>query len=249
MTVFEYHKKAFLEMKDKPPKERREYFWEYYKWYAIALILVIAAIIYTVVTFANRKDDVLYGTLMNSTTLGGEEVTYWDDFYAIADIDPEEEQVYISTDVTFTDQLMTQDGYIFDASQILIASVAAKQVDFIAGPDTIFEKCSYNSSRLLADLRDIVDAETLEQWKDRLYYIDGEVFEQVRNATTVMPELPDPRDPEAMADPVPVAIDISDCTEFAESYYTSGQTLYLGVTINAPHLDTTLQFIDYLLTK
>ena len=235
MTVFEYHKKAFLEMKDKPPKERWEYFWEYYKWYAISVLLAIAAIVYTVVTFANRKDEVLFGTLMNSPKDDIQAVSYLDDFYAIAGIDPEEEQILLSTDVNFSDTAGRQAG--LDPNQLLVAYVAAEQMDFVTGPDSVFWKCAYNTSNMLADLRDVVDAETLLEWEDRLYYIDREVFEQVRNATSAdtMPELPDPRKPEAMADPVPVAIDISDCTTFAESYYSPGQTLYLGIAINAPH--------------
>lgn len=245
MTMFEYHKKAYLEMKDKPPRERWEYLWEYYKWYAITVLLVIAAIVYTVVTFANRKDDVLFGTLMNSPNKEIEAVTYLDDFYTIAGINPEEEQISLSTDVVFSDGVQTG----LDPTQLLVAYVAAEQMDFVVGPDNVFQMCSYNTSNMLADLRDIVDEETLKQWENCLYYIDREVFEEVRKATTTMPELPDPRNPEAMAEPVPVAIDISDCTEFAESYYTEGQTLYLGIAINAPHLDTTLQFIDYVLNK
>lgn len=232
-------------MKDKPPKERMEYFWEYYKLPALSVVLVIVIIISSIVAIANRKEDVFYGTLMNCSVIV-EDSTYLDDFYPLAGIDVNKQAIVFSTDVAFTENSA---GSSLDPSQILYATIAAKRVDIIVGPDHVYEKCSYNGSRMLADLRDIVDAETLEQWKDRIYYIDGDVLEEVRNSIATMPELPDPFDPESMSDPIPVAIDISDCTAFQKAYYPTENTLYLGIAINAPHPEMTLQFIDYLLTK
>ena len=247
MTMFEYIKKAYHDMKDKPPKERMEYFWEYYKLPALSVVLVIVIIISSIVSIANRKEDVLFGELLNCSTLV-EDVTYMDDFYAVAEIDASKESISLSTDLSYTDSAT---GTSYETHQMLVSIVAAKRADFFISPDYCFHYCSYSSSRVLADLRDILDTETLEKLSDRLYYIDGDVLEQIRNYNNTMtiPELPDPHDPESMADPIPVAIDISDCTEFQETYYPVNHSLYLGIAINAPHVETTLQFIDYLFTK
>ena len=247
MTMFEYIKKAYHDMKDKPPKERLEYFMDYYKWPALAVVLVIIITISSIVAIANRKEDVLFGELLNCSTLV-EDVTYMDDFYAVAEIDAKECSISLSTDLSFVE---TGTGTAYEAHQMMVAIVAAKRVDFFVGADHSFQNCAYNSSRVLADLRNIMDAETLEKWSDRIYYIDGDVVEQIRNYNNTMtvPEFPDPHDPESMVDPIPVAIDISDCTAFRETYYPLDQVLYLGIAINAPHPETTLQFIDYLFTK
>lgn len=247
MTMFEYIKKAYCETKDKPPKERMDYFMDYYKWHALAVVLVVVIIISSIVAIANRKEDVLFGELLNCSTLI-EDVTYMDDFYTAADIDAKKYSISISNDLSFAE---TGTGTAYEAHQILVAIVAAKRVDFFVGADHVFDNCAYNNSRVLADLRDTVDAETLAKWSDRLYYIDGDVIEQIRNYNTTMeiPKFPDPRDPDSMVDPIPVAIDISDCESFRNAYYPIDDVLYLGIAANAPHLDTTLQFIDFLLTN
>lgn len=245
MTMFEYAKKAYITMKEKSPKERWDYFLEYYKWPALAILLAIVLLVHGIVSIANRKDTVFSGVLINSLA-DSEQVDYDDKFGEFIGMDSDKEEVRFYTDIALTGG---QSGTDVDAFQTLLAGIATKDTDFIVGQEDSFEKCAYHTSNMFADLRNILDAETLAQLEGRLYYIDKAVMEEIRDSVMTMPELPDPFNPEAMTEPIPVGIDISQCEAFQKVYYPSEDVSYLGVVINSTRIDTTLQFIDYLLSE
>ena len=147
-------------MKDKPPKERVEYFWVYYKLAALAVVLVIVIFISSIVALANRNEEVLFGEFLNCSTLV-EDVTYMDDFYAIAEIDASKESISLSTDLSFVE---TGTGTAYEAHQMMVAIVAAKRVDFFVGADHSFQNCAYNSSRVHKQLqKDMLEMQILVQ--------------------------------------------------------------------------------------
>ena len=242
MTMFEYAKKAYNAMKDKSPKERWEYFLDYYKWPALAILLAIALLVNGIISIANRKDIALSGVLINSLA-DPEEVDYDEKLSEHLGLDLDKEEINFFTDIALTGG---QSGTDVDAFQALLAGIATKDTDFIVGQETSFEKCAYHTSNMFADLRNILDGETLANLEGRIYYIDKAVLEDIRNSVMEMPELPDPLNPEAMADPMPVGIDISKCEEFQKVYYPSEDVLYLGIVVNSTRQDVTLEFLDYL---
>ena len=103
------------------------------------------------------------------------------------------------------------------------------------------------------DLRKFLDAETLETFADRLYYVDGAVIEKLSVPAGELQDtsipIPDPTKPEAMEDPIPVGIDVSDRTDFQTAYYFPDTVLYLGVITNTPRQELTAQFIQYLFSE
>jgi len=242
MTMFEYAKKAYNEMKDKSPKERWDYFLEYYKWPVLAILLAIVLLVQGIVALANRKDTAFAGVLIN-TLASSEEVDYDEKLAEYLDLDQDEEEIIFYTDIALTGG---QSGTDVDAFQTLLAGIATKDTDFIVGQEESFEKCAYHTSNMFADLRTVLDAETLEKHKDHLYYIDSTVKEEIRDAIMTMPELPDPLDPTVMEDPIPVGIDISGCKAFKDVYYSNEDVLYLGIVVNSTRQDVTLEFLDYL---
>ena len=99
-------------------------------------------------------------------------------------------------------------------------------------------------------MREFLDKDTLAKFSDRLYYIDGAVLQTlsapVGETVDTNINYPDPTKPEAMKDPIPVDIDVSDRKDFQEAYYFPGTTLYLGVVANTPRPELTTEFITYL---
>ncbi len=246
MTIFEYIKKEHANIKSKPKEERWQYFLDYYKWHAVAILLAIVLLIQGIVGIINRKETVFSGILLNCV------ITIDDDdflqgFYDYAGINAKKQQAAFYTDIILTDKNTKND---INSFQRIIAGIATKDTDFVVGQPESFQLCAYSTSRMFADLRTFLDEETLTEFSGRLYYIDGAVLEKlsVPVGESVDPNIriPDPTKPETMEDPIPVGIDVSDRKDFQDAYYFPGTTLYLGAATNTPRAELTKQFIAYL---
>lgn len=246
MTIFEHIKKQHENIKSKPKEERWRYFWDYYKWHMLAIVLVIAILIQGVVSIVNRKETVFSGILLNCM-ISIDDDEFLQGFYDHAGIDAKHQQAAFYTDITLTDKNNKND---ITAFQRIMAGIATKDTDFVVGQKENFQLCAYNTSRMLMDLREFLDAETLKTYADRLYYVDGAVVEKLSVPVGELQDtsipIPDPTKPEAMKDPIPVGIDISDRKDFQTAYYFPDTVLYLGVITNTTRPELTRQFIDYL---
>jgi len=175
MTIFEYYKQAYQSMKEKPAKERWQYFLDYYKWPTLVILLCIVVVIHFAISIANRKDTALSVIMLNSQTPYTSE--FLDDFTAHAEISKDEE-VLFQTEISVEAQ---QGDNATAPLERIIASVAIKDVDIILGPPDAFLQCAYSTSYMLADLHNFYDADTLEALADRLYYIDGAIVDQAKH--------------------------------------------------------------------
>ena len=234
-------------MKEKSRKERWEYFLDYYKWHAIAVLLVIVLLIQGIVGAINRKEVVFSGILLNCKIEIKDE-DFLNGFYDRAGINADKEEAAFYTGLTLTSG-KTQNNTT--ALQRILAGVAVQETDFVAGNSEAFQVCAYTSIQIFADLRDALDEETLKQFEGRIYYIDGYIIEQLNappgtEVIVDLSKLPDPHKPETMKDPIPVGIDISDRKDFQTAYYLPETVLYLGIVSNTTRPALVLQFIDYL---
>lgn len=249
MKIIDYIKREHKNIMQRSPKERWAYFWEYYKLHAIIFVLVIGVLVQTVVGFCNRREIVFSGFMLNSK-INVQDRDFLEGFYQYAGIDDDTQEAAFYTDVT-----MAGDGSKTDitAFQRIMAGIAIKDTDFIAGPADIFRDFAYNSNNIFVDLRTFLNADTLEKLSGRLYYIDTAVLQQLQvpvGETIDYSKInyPDPLKPETMTDPIPVAIDISDREALHTAYYFPNTTVYLGVIANTPHPELVRQLIDYLWT-
>lgn len=248
MTILEHIKKATAQVREKPLKERLEYFWDYYKWHAIVIVLVIAILTQGIVAMCNRRETAFCGIFLNCK-ISIDDDTFLQGFYDFAGIDAASQEATFYTDLSLTDGESQNDINTF---RRIMAGIANKDTDIIVGQTEAFRLCAYNSAAIFADLRQALDQETLSRLSGRLYYIDGAVLRELdapvgTQVYVDVTTLPDPTKPEAMEDPIPVGINISDLEDFRSAYYLTDAPLYLGIVANAPRPDTALQFIDYLL--
>lgn len=246
MTIFEHIKKQHESMKDKPRKERWAYFWDYYKWHTLIIFLVVAFLIQGIVGIFTRKEIVFSGVLLNCI-IDVKDDTFLEGFYEHAGIDGKKQEAAFYTDVTMTGDNGKSDNTAF---QRIMAGIANKDTDFVVGQTKNFQSCAYSTSRIFIDLRNVLDSDTLEKLADRLYYIDSAVIDKLSVPKGQIQEqdiqIPDPKKPELMEQPIPVGIDISDRTNFQEAYYFPNTTLYLGIVANMPRPELTKSFISYL---
>lgn len=243
MTMFEYAKKAYQSMKDKPREERWQYFLDYYKWYAITILLVIALLIQGIVFITTRKETVFSGVLVDGSE-SFEAETYMQDLEEHLQINTKKEKIFFQTNISLD---ATMDNNRVDAFQRIVAGFTTQSTDFLTAEERNFATCAYHTMNMFADLRDCLDAETLAKLDGRIYYIDQSIIDQAREKA--LPEdlvIPDPHAPETMIDPVPVGINITDCKEFCSTYYLLQEDLYLGIAVNTTRLETVLELLEFL---
>ena len=245
MTILDYYKKELAKLKDQPPKKRWEYIWEYYKIHLIVVFLVLLLLAQGIVSLCTHKDTVFSGVLINSS-LDTDSKPFMAELADHMDVNEKKEQISFSTNIFMTNE--SADKAV--ALQSIMASVTIKELDMVTGPEEAFQICAYNASNIFADLRDHLNADTLEKLSDRLYYIDGAILEKLNapvgtQVDTSQLIYPDPKKPDTMEKPIPVGIDVSD-TEFVSAYFSQSGAYYLGMITNTTRPETVLQFIDYL---
>ena len=240
-------KKEFHNFRTLPKEERWNYFLDYYKWYAIIALVVIALLTQGIVSAVQQKETVYTGFVLNAK-IGVDDKSFLQGFYDRTDIDPKTQQAAFYSDLLLTNSNKKND---ITTIQRIMASISVEEADVIIAPANGFHTCAYNTSRIFVDLREFLPAETFEKLSGRLYYIDGAVMDELSKpiGEFVDPyaiQYPDPRKPETMQNPIPVGIDVSDRKDLQDAYYLTDTTAYLGVIVNSPNLDMTQIFIDYL---
>ena len=243
MKISEYIKAERDKIKGKSWKERLAYFWDYYKWYVLIAVVALALLTHTVTTSLNKKEVVLKGILIDGIGTV-EEPAVLQTFFDSAGINPEKQEVYLNTGLALNSGIPS---IVTTSYQRIHAGIGAADTDFLMGYEYAIQRFAYDTSHVFADLRDILSPEILAEQEEYLYYIDAAVIEKIKNEPQKEIPLPDPKKPEEMEQPVPVAVDISACGEFTSVYYTPDTAVYIAVVTNAPHEKLVAQFIEFLL--
>lgn len=233
-------------------KTKLEYFFDYYKWHVVIAIGVIVLSVSLLSAFLSKKETALNGYFINAQSeIFNSDTTHSDamsaEFAEIAGIDLNEYDLYL--DATLQYAAPGNDEASMMTVQRLSVTVAAQETDFIAADDASFGEFYHMSG--FYDLRDIYSEDVLEQYADYLYYVDMEIIRQEEAAldTGVMYTSTeyDHYAPEEMVDPVPIAFCVEDSSKLEGLYEGYEGRVPLGITQSGKKLDTTLQFVDYLL--
>jgi hypothetical protein len=237
-------------MQDKPPKERWQYFLDYYKWPALVTLLVLVFAVQTVVMVVTQKEAVISSIMLNCK-LNIEDEAFLQDFYDYAGVDPRTQEAAFYSDLTLVQNNKQHNNEMF---QRIIAGVAVADTDFIAGKNEAFNLCAYHSSQMFLDLRKFLDEETLNKFSDKIYYVEQEILDYLNappgtQIDVDLSKYPDPHKPELMKKPIPIGINVSTSKAFRDAYYREDAVIYIGVIANAPHPEMTRQFIEFLLAQ
>lgn len=209
MALMDEFKEERESIKNQPFKKKISYFWTYYKWYVLGGIFAAAVLISIVSSFLNRTNYALYGAMINGIPFETEQA-FLDGFMDYAGIDKDKNTVTFNTSLSF-------EGNSIGTAEFIMVYIAARDLDVIVGDPDSFSRYAYSSVYL--DLSEALDAETIAALSEagRLYYIDHAVadkIEELQNTNQSAEEVtkPDPFHPEDMQEPVPVGIDISECS-------------------------------------
>ena len=249
MKFFENMKKIRAAVKAGKGGAVFEYFYDYYKFEAFVIFGVLFFIGNLAFTKLTDKHIVLSGALLNQYNILAEEKTldFAESFLKEQDIDLKKNKAEFNTTLRYAH---SGDSSFNDATiQGLVAQCSGGTIDFITGDleaMTIFAYGDY-----FYDLNEILTEQEIEIYEPYFLYIDRDYQRQIEEALAT-PELiptmirPDMRNPETMIDPVPVLIDISNSALHSEIYIDLVDVLCFGFTVNAPHLEFTKEFLDYL---
>lgn len=230
-------------------KEKLAYFWSYYKWHTIAIIIISYVAISLIVTFVTRKDPGFYTVLINGTGTGLEE-QFREELTEYLAIDTTKEEVVMEADMYMNWNHMS-DVAAATVSKITVY-VSAGDLDVIQADMDSFDYFSYNG--ILCDLREVLTPEQITKYEPYFYYMDYKKFEERQAAdeandysyTLVAPT--DPYDPSCMEKPIPVAIDLSRCTNFSAIYHFKNEILW-GVFKTSTRQEMCSKYLDFIASK
>ena len=251
MTLKEKIKKISTAIKEGKGGAVFEYFYDYYKFEAFVIIAVLYFIGNLAYTKFTEKEIVLAGALLNQYNILAEDqiLDMGEDFLIEQGLDPKKQKAEFNTTLRYAH---SGDSSFNDATiQGLVAQCSGGTIDFITGDMasmTIFAYGEY-----FYDLREVLTEEEMIQFAPYILYVDLDYQRQIEEAL-VTPEViptmvpPDMRHPENMVDPIPVLIDLRDSMLLSEIYIDLVDVLCFGFTVNAPDLELTKEFLNYLMT-
>lgn len=255
-------------LKGKGWKAYVSYFFTYYTWHVVIAVAVIIAVYTLISTVLNHKDQAIGVIFMNAqmtslTSSSDYGAEMEDAFEAYAGIDTSEYEASVDTSIYQTPGCV-EDSYDISASEKVSVQAAAGTLDALVADASNFRYYTY--SLAILDLREVLSEEQLEQYADRLYYVDlaevdayqaevesaastdgpmtaeeGEAYEQLSTW-----ELPDPA---TMKDPVPVGIEVTDSPVLQRMGIYPDVAVIYGFVQTLGQPDNAVLFLEYLLEE
>lgn len=249
MPVMDEFKKEREVIKNADFKTKAKYFWDYYKMHTLAVIVAVALVTTLIYDIATQKESALFAVMLNCTVLDDEQfLVFQDDYKKYIDLDTKEFDIQIDTSLNFN--LNAWQELNMSASQRLLAYTSTGELDVILGGPDIFPEQA--NQGMFCDLREILSAEQLAKYEPYFYYVDQTIIDEWYEISDTFdleaeyPDMPEPTNPEEMDNPIPVGVFVTDSPRLDDLYYFGEGYCAIGVMVNAPHMENSLKFIDYL---
>lgn len=152
-------------------KEKVAFIVEYYGINIVVATVLICVVIGLAVHFVCKKENVLSIYAVNTAQgdCPGDETEFYVDFLKRNGIDPDKVDISISANLSVSAD--AQDSASQTNIQMIQARLMANSVDVFFAPEDFFT--SIGEFEYLADLKDYLPADVLEEYKDDLVYIKG----------------------------------------------------------------------------
>ena len=215
-------KEQMTPFKDLTFSEKVHYIWEYYKYFMLAAVLVIIAVVSFVISFQRNN----YTTAFSMVIIDGKMTGYdtgtdaiTTGFTGYLGIDGKKERVECDYNYSLIPKLLDQD---VSASQQKIYTLASTgSIDgYIASADYI-DYFSTDKEPFLTDLREVLTDKELETLAGKIIYYTKE------DGTKI-----------------PIALDLTDTKIKTETDFTMDNPCY-GIVVTAPNLENAVAFIRY----
>ena len=246
MPVMDEFKEERNAIKQKSLKDKISYFFDYYKWHTVAIIAILAAAVSMIIHWVNMKDSALYICLLNTMTFS-QTKDYIQRFEEYAEIDRADYEVTFDTSMYI--EIGGRDSVTATSFQKLAVYTAAGDLDVLITDPEIIEY--YVDQGMFYDLRQILSSEQMTLYEPYFFYVDQAVLDAIQDAEardeTYDAVFSDPRQPEAMENPIPVGIFLDDCQRLKENVQFFDEENVLSVLINSSNVESALKFIDFVM--
>lgn len=246
MSLMDEFKAERESIKQASLKKKLEYFWDYYKWHTIGAFFVLIAIGMFMYTASKSTETIFYAIFFNTDLSDSYNEEMSTAFLDYVDIEDEKQTAIIDTGF-----YLSADYYesgVQSAHQKLSIFTSTNQLDILGGPMESINVCMYDS--YLCDLRTILTEEQLEKYEPYFLYSDAAILEAkqeaAKNSETFKFAYPDPAKPEIMENPIPVAIDVSNCEKLQMIYPQITEQMAVGISVGTIQQENARCFIDYL---
>lgn len=257
MALMDEFREERESIKNKPLKDKIGYIIDYYKWPIIGVVVAIIAVSSFIYTKTTAKEDVLSGMLLNTyaygSTFSEEDFTkISDEFLGGLNLNTDQYELTLNKSITYlTGDDATANYYNSENLMVIMAQVAAGALDFMTGDADAMTELAYKD--YFIDLSEVLSEEEYAAYEPYFLYMDKAFQTQLSVENTETLELatieyPDCTIPDAMEDPVPIFIDMSQCEKLQEIYGNpTDETIVFGFTVNMTHKENTLKFLEYIL--
>lgn len=253
--IREQHMKA----KDMSPKEKLQYFWDYYKVHTFVVIFAVIMAVTFIHDVATSKDHIFSGIMLNSYQLSAAALE--NAFAEYADLDLENYDCFIDTSSTLSFTASSQ--YDMATIQKIVAMIQTGDLDAVVYDSAVFN--NYSGEEMFAGLDTVFTEDELKKYQDCLYYVDyaeirreneadvsedfisSEDWNERYSEENVLKETEKHRHPEAMEEPVPVGVFLDDSPFVLKTgaYPQSGSVVF-GIISTSNRIDTGKKFLEFL---
>lgn len=251
MAVMDEFREQREAIKNGTPKEKFVYFLDYYKWYVIVTVAVVVLATSFIYNYITKTESVLSGMMLN---------TYIDDldakdeliqtFIEEQDIDTSEYHVDLNTSYSYSVDATGNSAQMnMSVLQAITAQAGNSMLDFMTGDTATVVDFAYKG--WFTDLRTILTEEQITKYEPYFLYVDQAVLDEIQKAAEEMGDInaierPDPSNPDAMKEPIPMFIDISKCEKLTDLYTYEMDRILFGVFANTEHPEMVQEFVDFI---
>lgn len=250
MPVMDEFKEEREALKHGTLKEKFDYFLDYYKWYVIVAIIAVIFIGSLVYQQLTEKERAIFVAMLNVYELEASE-EYPQRFAEYVGLNTDDYDIWFDTSMHMdSSDLAAYDENTMATTQKLMVYIAAQEIDVLIANESTTNSYAYNET--FYDLHSILSEEQYEKYEPYFYYMDQSIAD-ARNAADFndeeyvsVPDYPSPRNPESMENPIPVGIYLDEAKGLKENYYFSDENVIFCVPANTQHLETALQYLDFI---
>lgn len=210
-------------LKPMPWKKRIDHLWTYYKSVLVVIIVIVALISIVITGINNANRNILISGALINTDTGVEAQVYLSEKYQEKWLAAGVEGDADLTNVYFEDiETTTEVEFTYNAVTRIVAMTAAQELDYVIMNKLGLE--TYLGHDMFEDLSTILTAEELEQFADKLIYLNYE----------------------ETGDTIPVAVDLQG-TAFAERFVKTDAPHYLAFVANTLRPEGCRDLWEYIL--
>ena len=204
-------------------KGRLEYFFHYYKWYALTgllLLIVGGSMLFDLIT---QKDTVMQAVYVNAFP-NVEGKAFMEEFEKTIEINPKKEETSIMDDFYIDMEAYTY----YDAQNLekLLVWCSSGSVDVCVVDESFLMHMAEGSYYM--DLSTVLSKEQMEKYKDKLVWYDSPDDNTIGEAA--------------------IAIEITDAPKIVSTRSYPNSKCYFSIVITSPNVDNSLAFLNYLET-